>query len=117
MQDQNFVGYPKGVTMSDPLDRVVIACNYSVTTNIAIRGAKAYIVLPNPGNDNKRIVLLVRSRSGRWVRKWENIRILNNFRLKTLPPEHHMYFDERIWDSDSAALIAKLIDSRSRFVR
>lgn len=82
------------------LDRVVMACNYSVPTQIAAAGAKAYVCLTNPGSGHDRVVVLVRSRSGRWVRKWEKTGRLHNFRPKTLPPEHPFYADERIMTFD-----------------
>lgn len=77
-------------------DRQVMVCNYIVPTHIAVAGAKAYVCLTNPGGGNDRIAILVRSRSGRWVRKWESTGRLHNFRPKTLPPEHPFYADERI---------------------
>lgn len=78
------------------LDRKVMACNYVVPTNVAVAGARAYVCLTNPGGGGDRIDILVRSRSGRWVRKWENTKRLHNFRPKTLPPEHPLHSDERI---------------------
>ena len=58
---------------------------------IASPGARAYVLRPNPGGGNDRIVILVRSRGARWVEKWENASRLCDFRLKTLPPEHPLY--------------------------
>jgi hypothetical protein len=79
-------------------DRVVVALNLTETTNVAPAGALAFLVGPNPGNGNDRIEILVRSHGGRWVRKWEDIRRLTNFRAKTLPPPHPLHGDERLWD-------------------
>ena len=59
---------------------------------------RAYLVRPNPGGGGDRIGVLLRSRGGRWVEKWEDIRRLENFRVKALPPEHSLYGDARIWD-------------------
>lgn len=76
-------------------DRKVIQCNYAEGTSSAPEGARAYVVLPNPGNGHDRIMVLFRSRGGRWVEKWESIKRLRDFRVKTLPPEHPMYSHSR----------------------
>lgn len=89
-------------------DRQVVQCNYTTAVSAVAAGARAYLVRPNPGGGDDRIVILVRSRGGRWIEKWENIRRLGNFRCKTLPPEHPLYSDERIWDYDSGAMAARL---------
>jgi hypothetical protein len=78
-------------------DMRVVKCNYLEPTKIASAGSVAYLSLTNPGGGNDRIVVLVRSRSGRLVRKWESIKRLGNFRAKTIPPEHPRYGDERLW--------------------
>jgi len=39
----------------------------------------------------------VRSRGGRWIEKWESIRLLKNFRVKTLPPGHPQYGNDNLW--------------------
>lgn len=78
-------------------DRWALACNYHTPTGVASTGAAAYIILSNlGGNLPERVQVLVRSRGRRWVAKWENARRLGNFRLKTLPPQHPRYDDERI---------------------
>lgn len=69
-------------------DRRVVQCNYAEGTKIAAKGARAYVVYPNPGGGYDRIGILVRSRGARWVEKWERADRLCNFRVKTLPPEH-----------------------------
>jgi hypothetical protein len=58
---------------------LAIACNHSGSSYIR-RGAKAYVLDPNWGYATNRVKLLVRSRSRRWVRKWENLKRLSNFR-------------------------------------
>jgi len=45
----------------------------------------------------------LRSRGGRWVEKWEATRRLENFRLKTIPPEHPRFTDRRLWTSATQA--------------
>lgn len=92
----------------DPLDRRVVQCNYTEPASAVASGARAYLLRPNPGSGDERIVILVRSRSGRWVEKWEDIRRLGNFRCKTLPPEHPMHADERLWDHEPEAMAARL---------
>jgi hypothetical protein len=79
------------------LDRRVIACNYTETTNICPKGGLAYVWLTNPGGGNDRIPLIARSHSGRWVHKWESMKRLENFRFKTLPPEHPRFKDHEYW--------------------
>jgi len=74
-----------------------------VPTKTATTGALAYVRWPNPGNSNDRIALLIRSRGGRWIEKWEDMRRLGNFRLKTLPPEHPLY-DRLDWRPDESTL-------------
>jgi hypothetical protein len=83
-------------------DRKVIQCNFAVGTNVASEGARAYVSRLNPGGGNDRIVILVRSRGARWVEKWERVDRLTNFRLKTLPPDHPLYADQRIMDAIEA---------------
>lgn len=74
----------------------VIACNFIERTSECSKGALAYVI-GVPG-DPARIHLLARSRSGRWIDKWESLRRLDNFRFKTLPPEHPRYGDRRMFD-------------------
>lgn len=68
-----------------------VQCNYAVATSTCAAGARAYVVLLNPGNGSNRICILARSRGGRMVSKWEDIRKLKDFRAKTVPPEHPAY--------------------------
>ena len=77
--------------MTDEQDRKALACNYAESVSVAAKGALAYVRWPNYGNANDRVLLLVRSRGGRWIEKWEAMRRLTNFRLKTLPPQHPLY--------------------------
>jgi hypothetical protein len=85
-------------------DRKVIQCNYRKATKVAVEGARAYLMLNNRGNANDRIMILVRSRGGRWVGKWEAMANLHNFRVKTLSPGHPLYDDQyRIWQERNPA--------------
>lgn len=70
-----------------------VACNYLESTKTAVSGALCYVVSDNPGNDNDRVEILSRSRSGRWIQKWESIKRLGNFRVKIVPPSSPRYED------------------------
>lgn len=83
-------------------DRRVVQCNYATGISAVTTGARAYLARTNPGGGNDRIVILARSRGGRWIEKWEDIRRLENFRPKTLPPGHPLSGDPRIWDDRHA---------------
>jgi hypothetical protein len=76
-------------------DKKAIACNYVEGISECAQGALCYIRRPNGGNAGERIEILARSRSGRWIIKWESTHRLGNFRLKTIPAEHPRYNDER----------------------
>lgn len=65
----------------DAGDLRVIQCNYRVATSVCSKGARAYLSTVS-GDDRKQVI--ARSRSGRWVRRWEKRENLYNFRLKTL---------------------------------
>ena len=93
--------------MSD--DRHVVQCNCAEGTSIAQAGARAYVVTSNPGWGQERIEILVRSRGGRWVRKWERTDRLTNFRGKTLPPEHPLHGRWELLDGEPAARFLAVI--------
>jgi hypothetical protein len=80
--------------MESGSDRTVVACNYRVGTPVAAPGALAYLCQTE--GSMERCQVLVRSRSGRWVLKWESLGRLHHFRTKTLPPEHPRHADRRI---------------------
>lgn len=77
--------------MPDAEDLQVIACNMAEGTRSASEGALAYVLRTNPGGGHDHIVLLIRSRGGRWITKWEAMRRLTNFRLKAIPPAHPLF--------------------------
>lgn len=83
----------------DDLDHKALACNYAEPISEAAKGALAYVRWPNWGGGNDRVPLLVRSRGGRWIEKWEAMHRLMNFRIKTIPPEHPLY-DRLTWQPD-----------------
>jgi hypothetical protein len=80
------------------IDKKVIACNYRVATKTASEGALAYFFGGWRGGGYERVQILLRSRGGRWIKKWESIKRLDNFRLKTIPPEHPRYKDVVLLD-------------------
>lgn len=84
------------MTATDEPDRKVIQCNYVEATSTVANRARAYVVYPNLGNGCDRVCVLVRSRRGRWVEKWESRERLGNFRAKTLPAAHPMYPNDRL---------------------
>lgn len=95
-------------------DRRVVQCNLTVPTSAAARGARAYVVLVNRGNGSDRIEILLRSRSGRWVEKWEDIRHLDHFRAKTIPFGHPIYGRLRLWTYEPEQTAAELAQARQR---
>jgi hypothetical protein len=104
---------PEAVTSSAPPDRYAIQCNFAAGTRYCAAGARAYVRLTNPGGDNDRIQILARSRGGRWIERWEDIRHLRDFRVKTIPPEHPLYQRlDRPWDMEPTA--ARLNGARER---
>lgn len=88
----------------------VIQCNYVVGTKVCSVGARAYVWLTNPGGGSDRIQVLARSRGGRFVERWEDVRHLRDFRLKTMPPEHPLY--RRLagisWDEETVARLNEM---------
>ena len=82
-----------------------IACNYAEPTKTAAKGSLAFVLLANAGNAHECLFVLSRSRSGRWIEKWEALRRLTNFRRKTVPAESPLYAklvdgcDDRALDS------------------
>lgn len=77
--------------MTGSPDLRVVQCNIAAPTKTAVEGSRCYLANLNPGGGSDRIVVLIRSRSGRWIAKWENIRRLTDFRVKTIPAEHTLY--------------------------
>ena len=63
-------------------DRYLIVANFQHGTKIVADGAKAF-VLWTPGSPD-RCCVVVRSRGGRWIEKWEQTKNLGNLRIKTV---------------------------------
>ncbi len=77
-------------------DLFAVACNYREGTSIARVGAKAYVGTWQAGNGYESFPLLVTSRGGRMVTKWERVWKLTNFRSVTIPAKHTLYRSEKI---------------------
>lgn len=85
--------------MENVTDRKIISCNLAVPTKTARKGAKAILGVTSGGAlGDGRAQLLIRSRGGRYIEKWEPIKRLTNFRIQTLPPESPLYNDDRVMD-------------------
>jgi len=80
----------------------VIVCNYIVGANYVAEGAKAYLLSQFGGNLPERVKLIVNSRGGRQIEKWESIIRLGNFRWATIPPEHPLA--GRLYSCDDGSL-------------
>jgi hypothetical protein len=96
--------------LPDPPDKQAIQCNYTETTSAVANGSRAYVTLLNPGSGNSRIMVIARSRGGRFVEKWENIRRLDNFRIRTVHHSDPLYHNHRLYilgDLDRALLILR----------
>lgn len=76
--------------MTDPTEIAAVACNYAAGTSIARPGARTYL-LWRTGGDNRRCQVLVKSRGGRWVTKWEPIVMLDHFRIVRVPAARPEY--------------------------
>jgi hypothetical protein len=99
---------------ADVLDRLVVQCNYATATGVAAAGARAYLTRDNPGGYHDRVMILVRSRGGRWVEKWESIARLGEFRVKVIPPDHPRWTDARLWTgADPHAMAALLSEAKA----
>lgn len=72
-------------------DRKRVVCNTKEASAECAAGALCFVVNPNVGSGGDRMRLLCRSRSGRWIDKWERADRLTNFRWKTLAPGHPLY--------------------------
>lgn len=97
-----------------PTSRVVIQCNLIDTDGQAPRG---YLANANWGNYADKIEVVLRRKEGRWSAYWTGIERFDNFRVKTLPPEHPRFGDGRILDfPDRPAAeeeVAKLVKARA----
>lgn len=87
--------------MTETTSKIAIACNIAEPTKECVAGALAFVINFNPGSGGESMHVYARSRSGRWIRKWERLHRLTNFRVKTIPPAHPRYSVEDIFLYDS----------------
>jgi hypothetical protein len=92
-----------------PKEYRAIACNFRVPTKIVSKGALAFIKWRV--GDGEAIRIVVRSRGGRWIEKYERIWRLTNFRVKTLVDSHPAWREEPADYEDMAAAIAVGLDA------
>lgn len=95
-------------------DRYAVVCNVTDDTKVVRSGAKAYVgYIPGDGPFGS-LCITVQSRGGRLIRKWEPVKRLSNFRIKTIPPEH----PATRWDKETDnAMYVTLHDSREEAQR
>ena len=105
VEDEIADRYPLNVTVHvrELEDRRVIACNHVGNSSAVRDGARCYLVLANPGGGHDRVEVLARSYGGRLIRRWVSAARVTNFRVVTLPYEHHLYDDDRILDVEPDA--------------
>lgn len=72
--------------MTEPGEFAAVACNVARETGAAAARARCY-VLGVPGSADS-ASLLIRSRSGRWIEKWERTKLLANVRVVTMVPDN-----------------------------
>ena len=84
---------------SKKMDKKVLAYNLTESISEASKGSLAYVINPNHGGGGDRKEMLIRSRSGRWIRKWESAKRLENPRVKTIPPGHPLY-SQPLWNAE-----------------
>ncbi len=89
------------------LGRIVwaVACNYREATKVARKGAAALVGRQGGGSGFSNLDVVVRSRGGRHVTKWERCRRLTNFRATSVPVGHPMrnHSDVRLFATRAAA--------------
>lgn len=73
--------------MTDIADAWGIVANHREGDKICRPTAQCWIMWTNPGGGFDRNMMVVRSRGGRWVKKWMRADRLTNWRIKWVPPE------------------------------
>lgn len=79
-------------------DKIYLACNMAKATEYAAKGALAYVMDLGPGNGMESARVFLRSKGGRWIDIWVRGKALENFRFKTIPPEHPRYKSSKPFD-------------------
>lgn len=97
-----------------PTDRRVITCNYLAGTKVVAKGAKAHVATAFlGGNLPERVYVVVCSRGGRWIEKWESVQRLGNFRPTTLAADNPRYANHWLQSEATEKDVAALVRSRT----
>ena len=64
-------------------DKYAVVCNFREATSGFSEGALAYVHAGTAIGDS--ILVVAKSRSGRWVMMWQRRHKMHNFRVKTIP--------------------------------
>ena len=101
------------MTPDNPTEWKVVQCQYRLDTPTCRAGARAYLTIC-ANAAGKRARILARSRSGRWVERWESLRVLCNFRIKTLvaddPASRHKQIARNYWTMEAVDNLNRLSD-------
>jgi hypothetical protein len=98
-------------------ERKVIACNYLDGISSVATSAKAYVSLVwFGGNLPERVFVLARSRGGRWIEKWEDLRRLSNFRRVTVAPGNPVFGNHYLQAEATEEHLARLVEARNSLV-
>jgi hypothetical protein len=65
-------------------------------TKYATKGTRVVVGLSNPGWGNERFVVFLKTRTGRWIRKWERADRMVNFRNVTISSAHPFW--DKVFD-------------------
>ncbi len=102
------------IAMNVAAECKVVQCNLRIDTATCRTGARAYLTgsLDVVG---RRARILARSRSGRWVLRWEGLSHLHNFRIKTLTAQDPLWERQEIarnrWVQDTVDNLNRLVDT------
>ena len=102
---------PPPAVAGPPPSRVVVQCNL---IEVSGQPPRAYLSSSNFGNAAEHVEIVLRTPQGRWAQCWKRIDRVDNFRVKTLPPEHPRHKDERILDLESRDQAERLVQSLRR---
>lgn len=94
----------------------VVTANIVEDTRVFAPGAKVY-VYPRFSGDGERLRILGRSRSGRWVDKWEAGWRLANFRITTLTDRESAFSRYEYRDVEATHNHLELAESVAKHMR
>lgn len=70
-----------------------VQCSYRIGTAVCVAGARAFLTYQI--DPPKRVKIVARSRSGRWVVRWERLDRLHQFRFKSAVMENPVFHPDR----------------------